>query len=962
MTRQSFQRTSAFLQRWALGLGIALAACLPTTASADAVDTFVSVASIGVNPYIAPADLNWITTIRSTMALPSCQSLSSEADVVECAGELLASPNVPEDMKANAVRLKGILEIYLDVREGDVPELFNDIFALAVGDPMSAACAAVSAIASGFPVCGLLTLLLDVAEAVYETAAAIVGAFGELGCAIYEAFGGTCGGRKVSPGEFVATILTNDLAGALVARTSGASAYASYREARAAALAISFKELKTEYLIAHIPSGFSIFENSPLYPAWDKYAKETVIPARDAAVATFQQSNSDLRQKLIEAKDAGARTALLSTRLQNCQNVTQALNQKLLDWRIGRGVQTGISEAELKAVCPVTVATMALSGPGIDETTGNFSRAFAGTGFPWLIRCEAVRAAMNDARAASACTLKDPKTSAGLVMLEIVKDLNASGVKSCMFNQAIDAETIDCGSDTTAVFACTQIMSNRYGSVGLPKGGLASCDTNQKKVDQASADAKSKALSASCNPDPLMGSACRKEVADREQKCVVMAQNFKQMNPALGSLGPEILAQRLKEAQTKCYEDIMQWAAANSTLKASDLRPGGLGMATGVLPGGGTRAGEPIAAPGNRGVIVAGTPQVGLPPAGVMPGAVGAAPGASRRLGMPSLPGMGAAPPLMQTFPVTPSAAAVPASPVAGGTASPLAVVPNQAAAPVLASPVTIPGAAVIPGAATPPPPSPGGIVGSRTLVAGNLTADVGRATNPGPLAGAVAPLIAASAPPVAERRSGSGAVTANTIPAVSALPGALPVDRAKLPAPASSAAAAAATPAPAPSATVARPPPVVVAAAPVTVPTAVPPVVTQVMVVPPVIALVAPKLNMDTYRAERLAALRAAQLPRCSGNARCLEAAERAIRARVEDEGVTLQNANVRPGDTAAIAAAQLAAERRHEGSMQAAVDLAKPAPQTATIVVPMDTKAVDSIKGTNKAATTLGTTVRKN
>lgn len=106
-------------------------------------------------------------------------------------------------------------------------------------------------------------------------------------------------------------------------------------------------------------------------------------------------------------------------------------------------------------------------------------------------------------------------------------------------------------------------------------------------------------------------------------------------------------------------------------------------------------------------------------------------------------------------------------------------------------------------------------------------------------------------------------------------------------------------------------------------------------MLPPPVVAAVPPPvpvLDAATYSAGRARELAGQWMSRCQGHAGCMQTVERLIQARVADE-VALIGRDPSGPTAAAIARAQQQAGTS-SASLQAAYDLARPAPPTAVAV----------------------------
>lgn len=158
----------------------AVGGLLPQAAHANSVKDALNLAATFapvVDTYIAPASLAWLPSLYDALSKDECTSLSSDIDVANCASALLES-DAGGALGEDKAAIAEVLGIYVDVRGSDWGELFSDVFRLAAaGDPLDVACKILTLAVGGFPVCGVLELLYDVAKFALQAAEAIVEAF-----------------------------------------------------------------------------------------------------------------------------------------------------------------------------------------------------------------------------------------------------------------------------------------------------------------------------------------------------------------------------------------------------------------------------------------------------------------------------------------------------------------------------------------------------------------------------------------------------------------------------------------------------------------------------------------------------------------------------------------------------------------------------------------------------------------
>ncbi len=351
-----------------------MALVLPIKTQANILDIVAKLGPppVNLNQYIAPLKLEYLPPIAS--AITSCD-LSSDTGVAKCADKLLATEASSDALGgATATQIRAILEIYLDISEGDVAELFNDVVKLAAGQsPLELACSVIAVVAGGFPVCDALKALYEIGKAAYEVGKAIVGALADLACGVYELFGGSCSsGRKVGPAEFMATYFVNTpnmLAGSIKARVASEAEWQANKKA-------AFAEAKTGffasagggYLVtdSNLEAAWQFYASNLVYPEWDKLVRANLLPGyKQAMQASMSSINDAFRNELMATASAqgAVREKKIKERFDACVATDSTLGPKIRDWS-NAGRATAAEQSDIAAQsCPTAVSSRAMPKP-----------------------------------------------------------------------------------------------------------------------------------------------------------------------------------------------------------------------------------------------------------------------------------------------------------------------------------------------------------------------------------------------------------------------------------------------------------------------------------------------------------------------------------------------------------------------------------------------------------------------
>lgn len=490
-----------------------MALVLPIKTQANILDIVAKLGPppVNLNQYIAPLKLEYLPPIAG--AITSCD-LSSDTAVAKCADKILATEASSDAIGgATATQIRAMLEIYLDISEGDVAELFNDVVKLAAGQsPLDLACSVIAVVAGGFPVCDALKALYEIGKAAYEVGKAIVGALADLACGVYELFGGSCdSSRKVGPAEFMATYFVNTpnmLAGSIKARVASEAEWQANKKA-------AFAEAKTGffasagggYLVtdANLEAAWQFYASNIVYPEWDKLVRANLLSGYKQAIqSSIAGINDAFRNELMATPSSQGyvREKKIKERYDACVATDATLGPKVRDWiNAGRATPAESSDVGLLSCAPAVGARVlpkpdcAVALPEVAVKIGPFTimrRVVDAT-------CQSINATAicksaqevlgtDDVRT---CNLANAGAGNSGALSKVLAELQKQGQK-CSFGPGVSVQqtAIQC-EDPAYTFACRFTAVGLYGKDFL-KPGVAECKTveTQARKDALAAAAK----------------------------------------------------------------------------------------------------------------------------------------------------------------------------------------------------------------------------------------------------------------------------------------------------------------------------------------------------------------------------------------------------------------------------------------------------------------------------------------
>ncbi|MEQ1517810.1 MAG: hypothetical protein ABL931_15115, partial [Usitatibacteraceae bacterium] len=395
------RKQSAWMHLFLAFLVFHMALVLPRMSQASVLsDTLATVGKLGplLNQYITPLKLEYLAPMAD--AISTCD-FGSDVAIANCADSILSNPASKDALgDAGVKEIRALLEIYLDVREGDVAELFSDVIRIAAGQsPLDLACSVIAIVAGGFPVCDALKALYEVAKLAYEVGKAIVGALADLACGVYEFFGGSCGDeRKVGPAEFVATVFTQGspgLAASLQERLKGQAAWDAHKKD------VFAKAKGPDYLYspANLEAAWAFYSQNAVFPEWDKIVRSKLLDAHKQIIIAATSSIDDAfrndlsRVPVVLAKDLPkTRQALVKSKLDTCATTDATAGAGIREWiAAGRAKPAEITEQK-NWECQRRVALLALPRPPL--CSHGVATAVQGecTSANGIAVCEAIRA------------------------------------------------------------------------------------------------------------------------------------------------------------------------------------------------------------------------------------------------------------------------------------------------------------------------------------------------------------------------------------------------------------------------------------------------------------------------------------------------------------------------------------------------------------------------------------------
>jgi hypothetical protein len=360
-----FIRYSKWLQSFVVFLGLQMGAFMPTYAHAsvlsDALSIITGIPGLPklIDGFISPLSVGLLQTADT--ALANCSDLKSEQGLITCANKLLDDPEIAKALESSNIskeKLQKGLEVVQDISASDWAELLNDIVELAVGQsPIEIGCKVIDLVAGGFPICDAIKLLIDIGKAAYEAGKAILEGLGEIGCAIYSLFGGSCGGggKKVSSAEFVAGLFADGTAGGiglaegLKARLGSPSEWAAHKQKQFSGVKAGFfgkdsassGSNKESALVsnANLEAGWLLYTVNLVYPKWDTLVFENAIAPRYSIL--IKQVPSNITKAALDQPALAAEK--IAERVKSCNALIEPFDAKIKVWReAGRGAPDAV--------------------------------------------------------------------------------------------------------------------------------------------------------------------------------------------------------------------------------------------------------------------------------------------------------------------------------------------------------------------------------------------------------------------------------------------------------------------------------------------------------------------------------------------------------------------------------------------------------------------------------------------
>jgi len=456
-----------------------MALVLPITTQANILDILAKLgppppSGAGLDNYIAPLKLGMLPPIVA--AIDKCD-LGSDIGITKCANEILKSDAGAQMGGGTAAQIGSMLEIYVDLRGGDIAELFNDVISLASGqNPLDLACSVISFVAGGFPVCDALKLLYDIGKAAYEFGKAVVNALADLGCAVYEFFGGSCGStRKVGSVEFVAIGFENSpgLAASLQARVTGQAAWdthkkdtltntrAMYKQTLTIGGAASFDVLYTD---ANLEAAWKFYSDKTVYPPWDELVRSKLLDTRKQALLAVTKSIDDaFRAELSRETSkfalvkATVRQKAVKAKLDACNATDAAVSTGIKEWIAAGRAKPAEATAQEALNCAHLVALNALPSRPICQNIGVGNVKGNCTTTNGVDVCKAIQAVVGNV----SCEL-DEKSPAGIAA---AKEAGAKSYKANVDELKKSCSDISCGTQIVQMFErCRDPNAPRDGS------------------------------------------------------------------------------------------------------------------------------------------------------------------------------------------------------------------------------------------------------------------------------------------------------------------------------------------------------------------------------------------------------------------------------------------------------------------------------------------------------------------
>ncbi len=524
-----------------------MALVLPIQTQANILDILAKLgppppSGAGLDNYISPLKLGMLPPIVT--AIDKCD-LGSDTGIANCANEILKSDAGSELGGGTAAQIGAMLEIYLDLRGGDIAELFNDVIQLAAGQsPLDLACSVITFVAGGFPVCDALKLLYDIGKAAYEVGKAVVNALADVACAVYEFFGGSCGNeRKVGSVEFVAIIFTNTapgLAASLQARLTGQAAWDAHRKDVFTKAQAPFTKQQLAggtvgqagnaylYTDANLDAAWKFYADTAVYPKWDELVRSKLLDTRKQALLAVTNSIDDaFRAELLNRGGAYspsaadfARQQAVRTKLDACNSTDASVGTGVKEWIAAGRANPTEAKAQTELNCAHLVAVKALPRP-ICQYAGAAAVSGRCTTPNGVDVCNSIQAVVG--KAIDRCYL-DEKSPAGIAA---AKEASAKDYKQTVDEIKKSCSDVACGTQIVQMFErCRDGKGPRDGSgefapqtnrdeaCGTSYGVIHKLSAARLSI-QAHAEAERKRLQAlSCKNKQACDESAKKQESD----------------------------------------------------------------------------------------------------------------------------------------------------------------------------------------------------------------------------------------------------------------------------------------------------------------------------------------------------------------------------------------------------------------------------------------------------------------
>ncbi|MEO8384472.1 MAG: hypothetical protein ABI583_04470 [Betaproteobacteria bacterium] len=569
-----------------------MALVLPRQSQADVLsDTLTMVGRLGplLNQYIAPLKLEYLAPMAS--AISSC-SFGSEVAITSCADTILSTPAAKDALGSASVKeIRALLEIYLDVREGDVAELFSDVIKIAAGQsPLELACSVIAIVAGGFPVCDALKALYEVAKLAYEVGKAIVTALADVGCAVYEFFGGSCGSeRKVGAVEFVELGFEANpgLAASLQARVSGQAVWDSHKKDAFANAKKQFGAISTGvggqaidniYTPANLEAGWTFYSDKAVYPKWDELVRSTLLDTRRQALLAVTNTIDDAFRAELSRESVASPTAMsaarqqaVKTKLDACTSTDASVGKGIKEWIAAGRAKPAETKAQADLNCAHMVAVRAMPRSPICNNNGVATVSAACSTTNGLAVCTAIQAVIGSA--AVQCKL-DEKSPAGIAA---AKEVSSKNYKQSVDELKKPCSDIACGTQIVQMYERCHDGKGPTEGVGefAPQNNRdEACGTSYKLIHRLSsasvaikahADAEKKRIQAiSCK-----NKAACEESAKKQETDLVNAIGLLRQQTLSTLLTNGVLRSSANKATTEADQKIAQLLATRFVLSAT---------------------------------------------------------------------------------------------------------------------------------------------------------------------------------------------------------------------------------------------------------------------------------------------------------------------------------------------------------------------------------------------------------